>query len=66
MHVFFDLDGTLTDSAPGILRCFAHALERLGVDAGETPAACLHRAYNRSIRAREPAASPIVADCREL
>jgi phosphoglycolate phosphatase len=30
LNVFFDLDGTLTDSAVGITRCFAHALERLG------------------------------------
>jgi len=30
MHLLFDLDGTLTDSAAGITRCIAHALERLG------------------------------------
>jgi len=30
MTVFFDLDGTLTDSAPGITRCLAHAFERVG------------------------------------
>jgi phosphoglycolate phosphatase len=30
MTVFFDLDGTLTDSAPGITRCLAHAFERIG------------------------------------
>jgi phosphoglycolate phosphatase len=30
MTVFFDLDGTLTDSAPGITRCLAYALERIG------------------------------------
>lgn len=28
--LFFDLDGTLIDSAIGITRCVAHALERLG------------------------------------
>lgn len=28
--VLFDLDGTLTDPKPGITRCCAHALERLG------------------------------------
>lgn len=28
--LFFDLDGTLIDSAVGITRCIAHALERLG------------------------------------
>lgn len=26
MHLFFDLDGTLTDSSPGIIRCINHAL----------------------------------------
>lgn len=30
-HLFFDLDGTLTDSAPGITACVAHALLALGV-----------------------------------
>ncbi len=29
-NVLFDLDGTLTDPAEGITRCYAHALERLG------------------------------------
>lgn len=29
-HVFFDLDGTLTDSAPGITRCLEHALRAVG------------------------------------
>ena len=28
-HVFFDLDGTLTDSRDGIVRCIAHALATL-------------------------------------
>lgn len=28
--LFFDLDGTLIDSATGITRCVAHALERMG------------------------------------
>ena len=28
--VIFDLDGTLTDPREGIVRCFVHALERLG------------------------------------
>lgn len=31
MHVFLDLDGTLTDSKPGITRSFAHALKMMGV-----------------------------------
>ena len=30
MHIFFDLDGTLTDSSPGIIRCVNHALIQLG------------------------------------
>jgi phosphoglycolate phosphatase len=30
MTVFFDLDGTLTDSAPGITRCLEHAFRALG------------------------------------
>ena len=30
MHLFFDLDGTLTDSFPGISRCINHALAELG------------------------------------
>ncbi len=29
-NVLFDLDGTLTDPAEGITRCYAYALERLG------------------------------------
>lgn len=30
-YLFFDLDGTLTDSAPGILRSAAHALSAFGI-----------------------------------
>jgi phosphoglycolate phosphatase len=30
MDILFDLDGTLTDSAPGITRCLEHALVALG------------------------------------
>lgn len=30
-YCFFDLDGTLTDSAPGIMRCFRLALEKFGL-----------------------------------
>jgi len=36
--VFFDLDGTLTDSAPGILASVAYALEKLGVEPPEREA----------------------------
>ena len=31
-HIFFDLDGTLTDSAPGILNAVTYTLEQFGVD----------------------------------
>ena len=31
MHLFFDLDGTLTDSAPGIVACLNHAMTELSV-----------------------------------
>jgi phosphoglycolate phosphatase len=30
MHLFFDLDGTITDSAPGIITCLNHALAEMG------------------------------------
>jgi phosphoglycolate phosphatase len=30
MHLLFDLDGTLTDSREGIVRCYQHALAELG------------------------------------
>jgi phosphoglycolate phosphatase len=30
MHLLFDLDGTLTDSREGIIRCYQHALGELG------------------------------------
>lgn len=33
--IFFDLDGTLTDPAPGIVGCMRHAADALGVDPGE-------------------------------
>ena len=33
--IFFDLDGTLTASSPGILNCVRHALSRMGIDPGE-------------------------------
>ena len=29
--IFFDLDGTLTDSAPGILNSVTYALEKMGI-----------------------------------
>lgn len=33
MHILFDLDGTLTDSRPGILKSIRHALEENGLTA---------------------------------
>ncbi|GAB2497018.1 HAD hydrolase-like protein [Arenimonas alkanexedens] len=36
--LFFDLDGTLIDSAVGITRCVAHALEKLGEPVPEQTA----------------------------
>lgn len=36
--LFFDLDGTLTDSGPGIMNCAAFALERLGLPVPERTA----------------------------
>jgi phosphoglycolate phosphatase len=36
--IFFDLDGTLTDSRPGITRSIQHALERLGLPVPEADA----------------------------
>jgi len=32
MHLFFDLDGTLTDPREGIVNCFEYALSRLGIE----------------------------------
>ena len=29
-HILFDLDGTLTDSGPGITNGFAYAVEKMG------------------------------------
>ena len=33
--IFFDLDGTLTDSAPGILACVRYAMDKMGIPTGE-------------------------------
>jgi phosphoglycolate phosphatase len=38
MNVLIDLDGTLTDSRPGIVACIQHALRQLGHDAPEESA----------------------------
>jgi phosphoglycolate phosphatase len=41
-HVLFDLDGTLTDSSTGIVRCFTHALDSLKVKAVDVlPRVCV-------------------------
>ena len=37
-YLLFDLDGTLTDSAPGITRCVQYAMESLGFE--EKPELC--------------------------
>ncbi len=31
-HILFDLDGTLTDSGPGIMNCFRYAFEKMGCE----------------------------------
>ena len=36
-YLLFDLDGTLTDSAPGIMNCLRHALDIMGYDMPEKP-----------------------------
>lgn len=35
-HVLFDLDGTLTDPAEGIIGCFYYAFERMGLPAPDS------------------------------
>ena len=37
-HLFFDLDGTLTDSKPGIFNSAIYAADRLGIPANKRPA----------------------------
>jgi phosphoglycolate phosphatase len=37
MLLLFDLDGTLTDSRIGIVRCFAHALQQMGCASANLP-----------------------------
>ena len=34
-HYLFDLDGTLTDSQEGIVKCFAYAMKQMGLPAPE-------------------------------
>lgn len=35
-YLLFDLDGTLTDSAEGIIKCVQYALEKLGIIENDT------------------------------
>ncbi len=37
MHLFFDLDGTLTDPAEGMTKCMQYSLEKLGKTAPQRP-----------------------------
>lgn len=39
-YILFDLDGTLTDSAPGIIRCVQYALEKAAKAAIPTTSCC--------------------------
>ncbi|UTD25896.1 HAD family hydrolase [Bradyrhizobium sp. WD16] len=50
--IYFDLDGTLTDSRPGIARSIQHALERLGhpVPAAEELTWCLGPPLQQSLK----------------
>ena len=52
MNVFLDLDGTLTDSAPGITRCLAHALASLGAQVPDVAAlrSCIGPPLDHSFR----------------
>jgi len=36
-YLFFDLDGTLTDSQEGIINCVKHAMDTMGLDMPERP-----------------------------
>ena len=36
-HLFFDLDGTPTDSQEGIINCVKHAMDTMGLDMPERP-----------------------------
>lgn len=45
-YILFDLDGTLTDSAPGIIRCVQYALEN-AAKAPAPNASCCHLSARR-------------------
>jgi phosphoglycolate phosphatase len=59
--LLLDLDGTLTDSRPGIVRCMRHALDRLGVSCppddvlGAHVGTPLRTAFGTLLNTREPA-----------
>ncbi|MET0167662.1 MAG: HAD hydrolase-like protein [Vicinamibacterales bacterium] len=47
MHLLFDLDGTLTDSREGIVRCINHAILELGADAPPVESLTRRRRFER-------------------
>jgi phosphoglycolate phosphatase len=55
--LLFDLDGTLTDSRPGITACIQYALVRLGVEAPVDLSWCLgpplHESFTRLLASQE-------------
>jgi phosphoglycolate phosphatase-like HAD superfamily hydrolase len=71
MDLLFDLDGTLTNSAPGILRCFAHALDHVGRPGIDVPVHLavgppLHRVFEALLPVQDTALiEPAVVAYRE-
>ena len=71
MDLLFDLDGTLTDSAPGILRCFAHALDRVGHPGIDVPPHLaagppLYQVFEALLPVKDPALiERAIVACRE-
>ena len=60
-HVFLDLDGTLTDPAPGIVASYQHAIEQLGLTGWDAQSLRrfigppLREAFARILKIEEPA-----------
>jgi phosphoglycolate phosphatase len=60
MQLFFDLDGTLTDSRPGILACMRHALSLVGREIPSDDALSrfigppTHVAFRELLRSEDP------------
>jgi phosphoglycolate phosphatase len=56
-NLFFDLDGTLTDSRLGIIRCIEHALDTMGVVCNEDLSFCLgpplHHSFARLLKTQD-------------